>query len=214
MNIRRSSKIPCSSSTRLGTGRAKLYQATGWNRLNYRIFRRGSVASIQVSRTTADLNDRIRVTFTGARFGRNTEWNSFSVRLFGGTTSTLFTNPTRVGAATNGRAVFDVTPALCGRLPIFSLMLADRGSPDSGSFRDPENVLHGRRGYLNRRVIMRRRGAVVVPAPAPNPTAFVVVRAAAGQTCPARPRSQITPTPTGVNCPPGQSYDPSTQSCR
>ncbi len=176
-------RVTVPNSTPLAAGRATLYLPAGRNRFTYRFFRRGRVTSIRVNGSGSvrvPLNQSIRVTFRGIFFGRTTGWNF----------TPLFTNPTLVGAATEGRVVFDVTPARRGCFKIYPYMLADRASPDfmaGGTInpvRDPGNVLHGRRGYLSGRRT--------------TPSASVVVRAAAGQTCPARP----PPRPIRGQCPP------------
>ena len=166
--------------TPLGSGRAALHYPVGKSRFNYRIFRRGTVMSIRANRTTADLDDRVRVTFRGMFFGRNTTWNYVPA----GNNLRLFKNTRRVGNGTDGRVVFDVTPVVCGRFDISPWMLADAGSPDTpGAI---GGVMHTRRGYLgaNNRVKFR-----------------LTVRAAAGQRCPYRPPPP--PPTTSTSCAPG-----------
>ena len=90
--------------TPLGSGRAALHYPVGKSRFNYRVFRRGTVMSIRANRTTADLDDRVRVTFRGMFFGRNTTWNYVPA----GNNLRLFKNTRRVGNGTDGRVVFDV----------------------------------------------------------------------------------------------------------
>ena len=148
------------------------------NTFRYRVFKRGTVTSITADQTTANLTTRIRVTFNGAFFSASNIWNP-RLNSWGptsGPTSPLFRNVSRVDQNAR-RAVFDVTPARCGRLTITPFNIASGLSPVRDLRSDPASVLRRRRGYLS----PRRR----------NITRNIIVRAAAGQTCPAEYRRPI-----------------------